>query len=113
MIRKRFPRARRMRIIAWTAVAIAWATAIVARTLGVGAADATEAASPSIAPPAAVTSPSVGESSVPVPNLPEDGLVVLRYTPGPKPEPEVRRVVVTQQAPAVSVPATTKTSSGS
>lgn len=96
-------------------MAIAWATTIVARTLGAGAAtDLTEVAPPVLPPPAAVAAPVEADAAPPAPTLPDGGLFVLRYTPAPKPEPEVHRVVVTQQAPATAATApTTKTSSGS
>ena len=107
MIRKRFPWARRNRIAAWTAFGLAWTTALVARTVGAPAAVVPETAE---APP---PGPSLTMATVPEP--PEDGLVILRYTPAERPEPEVRRVVVTQQAPAPTVThaPTTQRSSGS
>lgn len=126
-MRDRFPRDRRLRIAAWTAMAIAWSTAVIARTLGAPA-PVSEAAT--AAPPEAIPTPmttgTVGApttTGAPVPTLPEDGLVVLRYTPIDKPTAEIRRVVVTRPASggtatasggaAAPPPPTTTTSSGS
>ena len=116
MIRKRFPPARRWRIAAWTTVAVTWVTAIVARTLGTPvAAPAVEAIPPP--PPAPTATTVTATTPAPLPEMPEDGLVVLRYTAVPPPPPEVRRVVVSSPAPgpaATAAPApTTKVSSGS
>lgn len=106
MIRKRFPSERRRRILGWTSVAIAWATALVAR--GIAAPDAGAAAPP---PPIEPTAATTTTTAVTLPTLPADGLVVLRYTPAPTPPPEVRHVVVRRAAPAA--PAPVVTSSGS
>ena len=113
MIRKRFPWARRGRVAAWTAFSLAWTTALVARTVGAPAVTSPEAATPPPAAPIASVAPAARPATVPEP--PEDGLVILRYTPAPRPEPEVQRVVVTQQAPSRSVTRapTTHQSSGS
>ncbi len=107
-------------------MAIAWSTAIVARMFG---APASQAAEPEAAPattlPAPVTTEAPAETTVPpVPTMPEDGLVVLRYTPVEKPKAEIRRVVVTRPGSggtttassggaAAPPPPTTTTSSGS
>lgn len=116
MIRKRFPKERLRRIAAWTAMALAWGTAVVARTVGAPAAATPEVAD--VAAPAAPTATAVPTTTLaPVPDMPEDGLVVLRFTPAERPEPEVRRIVVSQPAAggggAASPPPTTKASSGS
>jgi hypothetical protein len=114
LIRKRFPWARRNRIAAWTAFGLAWTTALVARTVGAPAAVVPETAeAPPPGPSVESVAPTATMATVPEP--PEDGLVILRYTPAERPEPEVRRVVVTQQAPAPTVThaPTTQRSSGS
>ena len=100
MIRKRFPWARRGRIAAWTAFVLTWTTALIARTVGAPAVAAPEA--PAVPPAEPVESVAPSSTTAAVPDAPEDGLVILRYTPAERPEPEVRRVVVTQQAPARS-----------
>ncbi len=114
MIRKRFPQQRRRRIAVWTAVAVTWATAIVARALGAPSAQPVDMIAVPEPPGPAPRAPVVPPSEMPV--LPEDGLVILRFTPAPQAEPDVRRVVVTQSAPATSPAApapTTKRSGGS
>ena len=110
MIRKRFPAERRRRIIGWTTLAVAWVTALVAR----GAATPV-APSEQVSPEPVVVQPQVIATPAPLPTLPAEGLVVLHYTPVPKPEAEVRRVVVTRTvaAPASSAQPTTVSSSGS
>lgn len=110
MIRKRFPTERRRRIVGWTTLAIAWVTALVAR----GAA-APAAPSEQVAPEPTIVSPELLATPAPLPTLPAEGLVVLHYTPVPKPEAEVRRVVVTRTVAAPASPArpTTVSSSGS
>ena len=113
MIRKRFPWPRRGRITVWTAFVLAWASALIARSAGGPAATVPE--------PVTVVDLSPLETfrhedrMATIPEAPEDGLVILHYTPAERPEPEVRRVVVTQQAPARSAPQapTTQRSSGS
>ncbi len=115
-MRKRFPKARRRRITAWTAFAVTWATAIVARSIGgpAGVAGAETATIPSPEPEQAVV-PATTTPPATLPELPADGLVVVRYTPVERPQPEVRRVVVATPAPSPpAAPApTTQRSSGS
>ncbi len=116
MIRKRFPKDRRRRIAAWTAVAIAWSTAIVARTVGAPAAAVQPNAPEAITPPPSPGTTIPTTTLAPVPDMPQDGLVVLRYTPAPQPAPEVRRVIVSSPAAGGNVTAsapTRKASSGS
>lgn len=117
MIRKRFPKERLRRIAAWTAMALAWGTAIVARTVGSPAAVAAPEVADSDNPVALTTVAVTTTTMAPVPEMPADGLVVLRFTPAQRPEPVVRRVVVTQPAAGggggSTAPATTKASSGS
>lgn len=91
-------------ISAWTAAAVAWGTAAVA------------VANPP-QPPVTKAEP-VPEPAVPievtttvrpaVPTIPSTGLVIVRYTPVPIPEPETiseRRVVSTPGAGTPSAPA--------
>jgi hypothetical protein len=106
-------------------MAIAWSTAMLARTLGAPASEAAEAvtAPPATVPPPTTAAPPTTTTAAPVPTMPEDGLVVLRYTPVEKPQPEIRRVVVTRPGSgstatasagaAAPPPPTTTTSSGS
>lgn len=107
MIRKRFPAHRVRRLVAWTSLAIAWSTALVAR--GLTTPEPTATAQPAPPPPPAPTATTVPSS---MPTMPADGLVVLHYTPVEKPAPEVRRVVVTRTV-AAPAPAPVATSSGS
>lgn len=115
MIRKRFPKERRWRVVAWTGLAVAWGTTLIARTVGAPAAEPAEPVAVSPPPPPTTSAPAQVTASVP--EMPDDGLVILRFTPGPEPEPVVERIVVSR--PAVSsgtatAPApTTKQSSGS
>jgi hypothetical protein len=108
VIRKRFPATRVRRLMAWTGVTVACGTAVVARTVGAPVAEEPVADLPE---PEPLTSEATIDAHVAVPTLPDDGLVVLRYTPAARPQPEVRRVVVSTPA-AASAP-THKTSSGS
>jgi len=91
-------------ITAWTGATVAWGTAVVsvaAANPDVQAED--EATAPVVAP---VTETVLA----PVPDMPDSGLIVVRYTPVERPEAEVivqRRVVTV----ASSSPAPTKTKS--
>jgi hypothetical protein len=96
-------------ITAWTGAAVAWGTAVVS----------VAAANPDTAVEEPVPEPVVAAPTTtvlaPVPNMPDSGLIVVRYTPVARPEPVViieRRVV---QVASPSQPQTkTKTkSSGS
>jgi hypothetical protein len=107
MIRKRFPAHRVRRLVAWTSLAIAWSTALVARGLATPEPTATAQLPPP--PPTAPAAPTVPSS---MPAMPAGGLVVLHYTPVDKPAPEVRRVVVTRTVTAPA-PAPVASSSGS
>lgn len=106
MIRKRFPFDRSLRIVGWTTVTIAWIIAVVARTVG---GPPPQAEPLPVAPAAQRTAPSPLAG---VPAMPETGLVVLRSTSRPAPEPEVRTVVVTPPAGS-AISATATRSSGS
>ena len=109
MIRKRFPASRVRRLLGWTSLALAWSTAFVARGLAAPPASTAESAPPPATLPATAT-----EVTSTLPSMPEGGLVILRYTPAPKPAAEVRRVVVTRAPAATAVsPAPVATSSGS
>jgi hypothetical protein len=102
MIRKRFPGVRIARILGWTAVVTAWAT------VGIRVAATEDAPPPSpVEPPAEARQQT--EASLPA--MPEGGLVVIRYTPDPEPEPRVVTRVVTQRVVVQSAP--NPTSSGS
>jgi hypothetical protein len=95
MFRRLFP-IRWAKIAAWTGAALAWGTTAIA------AASNTSSTAPAdeLTLPLAVESPTTTSSTTatvaPVPDLPERGLVVLRYTPVPPPPPQVvtRTVVV-------------------
>lgn len=114
----RLPLPRIAGIAAWSAGAIAWATtAVVLANSG----DGVEEMQPIADDPAPIASASVTTTLAPVPVMPEGGLVVLRYTPVARPEPErvVRTVVVAAPGsgqtsqPAQATQTTRTTSSGS
>ena len=94
----RFDGARRGRIAVWTGAALAWGTAVtLAGQEPVQAeADATEIP-PSVTADSAVLNP--------LPALPDDGLVIIRYQPSVTVAPEVRTVYVQQATPAAARPA--------
>lgn len=90
MLRRLFP-SRWARIVAWTGAAVAWGTSVVT----VQAAIDEQAAEPQPDPD---PTPEVVEVPAPVaavPNPPEEGLVVIRYSPVPPPPPEVITQTVT------------------
>ena len=84
-MKRLFP-SRWARIVAWTGAAVAWGTSIVA-VQAAAEQGATEE-------PASIPSeePEVQEIPAPlaaVPDSPEQGLVIIRYTPVPPPPPEI------------------------
>ena len=94
-------------ITAWTGAAVAWGTAVVSVAAANPGAQAEEEA------PAPAVAPVTETVLAPVPDMPDSGLIVVRYTPVERPEPEVivKRRVVTVASPSQ---APTKTqSSGS
>ena len=95
MIRKRFLPLRGARILAWTAVALAWGAATLGRAV---VPDGEQDPAPVDAP---VEVPAAIPTRV-LPAAPDEGLIVLRYAPAPEPEPVVVQRVVTRQAPAPS-----------
>jgi hypothetical protein len=83
MFKRLFP-SRWARILAWTGAALAWGTT----AIGVQAANAPANENVDTDP----LPPQVEEVTTPtaaVPNQPEKGLVVIRYTPVPPPPPQV------------------------
>lgn len=114
MAPRRLPISRLTGIAAWTAASVAWGTAIVAA--------ANVQPVPLVAEPDAVgssdspTTTMHPEQLAALPTMPENGLVVVRFTPTELPAPKVtiRRVAT---SPATSTPApapaTRETSSGS
>ena len=91
-------------ITAWTGAAVAWGTAVVSVA---AASPDTETETPVSAP---AVSPVVETVLSAVPAMPESGLIVVRYTPVERPEPEVivQRRVVTVASP--QAPTKTKSS---
>lgn len=92
MLRRLFP-GRWARIVAWTGAAVAWGTSIVAVQ-----AAAEQTATDEPVPPTPSEEPEVQEISAPlaaIPDAPEQGLVIIRYTPVPPPPPEVITRTVT------------------
>lgn len=91
MLKRLFP-SRWARIVAWTGAAVAWGTSVVAVQ---AATEQTNTAEPA---PVAEPAPEVQEVAEPVaavPEQPEKGLVVIRYTPVPPPPPEIITRTVT------------------
>ncbi|MEZ5175413.1 MAG: hypothetical protein R2823_04325 [Acidimicrobiia bacterium] len=96
-------------ITAWSAAAVAWGTAAVAFVAA--SAPATPSANtlvpPSpLAPARASLTDTVTDPSGPLPTLPDTGLVIVRYKPIDRPEPEVlvERRVVAMTTPSVRAP---------
>ena len=113
MFKRLFP-LRWARIAAWTGAALAWGTTAIA------VASSTSPSVPAEPPalPLALEPPTTTSTTTtlaPVPELPQRGLVVVRYTPVPPPPPKVvtRTVVVagssggggSSAAPAAPAPA--------
>lgn len=90
MLKRLFP-SRWARIVAWTAAAVAWGTSI----LTVQAARQPAAAESDPVPQPEPEVQEVPEQVAAVPEVPEEGLVVIRYTPVPPPPPEVITRTVT------------------
>jgi hypothetical protein len=85
----RFTPARRRSILAWTAAALAWGTAVTTGRLEPirASAEGSTPTSPAVEEPAPVVATAV-------PNPPQKGLVILRYTPSERQAPEVQTVYV-------------------
>ena len=91
MLSRLFP-SRWARIVAWTGAAVAWGTAVIAVQAAAQQGTSTESV------PATEPEPEVEQIVQPVaavPAPPEDGLVIIRYTPVPPPPPEVITRTVT------------------
>ncbi len=120
MLKRLFPM-RWAKIAAWTGAALAWGTTAIAVASNASASTPVEqpALPQPIDPP--TTTSATTTTVAPMPELPERGLVVVRYTPVPPPPPQVvtRTVVVagssgggggssasaaTAPAPAVAAP---------
>jgi hypothetical protein len=92
-------------ITAWTGAAVAWGTAVVS----------VAAANPDVQTeeeaPAPIVVPVTETVLAHVPDMPDSGLIVVRYTPVERPEPEViiQRRVVTVASPS-QAPTKTKSS---
>ena len=91
MFKRLFP-SRWARIIAWTGAAVAWGTSVVSVQ---AASQQTESAPTDTAPPVEPEVEQVPEPLAVVPTAPEEGLVVIRYTPVPPPPPEIVTRTVT------------------
>lgn len=104
MAPQRLPVPRIAGIVAWTAASVAWGTALVATANAVPEAEViAEGSGPD---PIVVVEPDEQVALAPIPEMPESGLVVLRYTPSKKPEAQVvvRRVVVSSPSGGGSAP---------
>lgn len=101
-------------IAAWSAAAVAWGTVgVAAASYGSvpGAVDAVEFVPVPVVDTASDPVPMAAQSSLPT--MPERGLVVLRYTPVDRPEPERITRTVTVSEPARAAAPTRTKSSGS
>lgn len=85
----RFAPARRRSILAWTGAALAWGTAVTTGRLEPirAAGEPSTPTSSTVVVPAPVIATEV-------PNPPQKGLVILRYTPSESQAPEVQTVYV-------------------
>jgi len=103
----RLTTARIAGVAAWTAATVTWGTAAIAITQ----VDTTADAAPEDNPTASASTTAIATPSIP--DMPERGLVIVRYTPIAKPEAEViiEQRVITTPRPAGTQPTTT--SSGS
>ena len=106
MFRQRFKGLRSVRIVSWTAVAIGWVTAVIARVAIAGPQAPLADPTPPQLAPQTVFVPATQTATTPT--LPDRGLVVIRHTPTAQPAPVaptpvVRRVVIQQTAPAPAV----------
>jgi hypothetical protein len=79
---RRLSIARVASVAAWTAASVSWGTAAVAIATRPAEAAATEE-------PVVLALPDMTPTTTSVPDLPESGLVVLRYTPVDRPKPRV------------------------
>ena len=125
MILKRLFPTRWAKILAWTGASLAWGTTLIAVAANAAATDVAEQAEAPVAIDPPTTTVAVTTTTAPMPDMPERGLVVVRYTPVPPPPPQVvtRTVVVagpsggggstataTAAAPAPAVSAPVKSS---
>lgn len=90
MLKRLFP-SRWARIIAWTGAAVAWGTSVV--TVQAAMEDAAVESQPASEPEPEVIEVPAPVAVIPAP--PEEGLVVIRYSPVPPPPPEVITRTVT------------------
>ncbi len=118
MILKRLIPARWAKILAWTGASLAWGTTLIAVTANAAATDVAEQPDAPVAIDPPMTTSVSTTTTAPMPDMPDRGLVVVRYTPAPPPPPRVvtRTVVVagssggggsaaaTLPAPVVSAP---------
>ncbi|MGB5655002.1 MAG: hypothetical protein WBN35_00130, partial [Acidimicrobiia bacterium] len=88
MIRRLFP-LRWAKIAAWTGAALAWGTAAIAVASSTNAAGPAEEPALPLAFEPPTTTSTTTTTLAPMPELPERGLVVVRYTPVPPPPPQV------------------------
>lgn len=101
-------------IAAWSAAAIAWGTvgvAVASHGSVVGAVDTGDFVPVPTADTALDPVPMAAQSSLPT--MPERGLVVLRYTPVARPEPDRVVQTITVSEPAGAAAPTRTESSGS
>jgi hypothetical protein len=97
MILKRLFPTRWAKILAWTGASLAWGTTLIAVAANAAATDTAEQPVTPVAIDAPTTTTVVTTTTTaPMPDMPERGLVVVRYTPVPPPPPQVvtRTVVV-------------------
>jgi len=119
ILKRLFP-TRWAKILAWTGASLAWGTTLIAMGTNAAATDVVEQPQPALAIDPPTTTIVSTTATAPMPDMPDRGLVVVRYTPVPPPPPQVvtRTVVVAgssggggggsaaaaSPAPAVSAP---------
>lgn len=96
MILKRLFPTRWAKILAWTGASLAWGTTLIAVAANAAATDGAETPEVPVAIEPPTTTVATTTTTAPMPDMPERGLVVVRYTPVPPPPPQVvtRTVVV-------------------
>ena len=107
MMRQRYSSQRVARILGWTTVAVTWGATVIARGLGAPAAGDAVPQEPSLEPALVAAASS---TSLTFPDEPDGGLVIIRGTAIPNPEPVtvVRRVVVAQASQSAPITITTE-----
>lgn len=95
---KRLLPGRWARILGWAFAGVTWGTTAVAVAAGAGGTDAPATTLPAPIEPAVVPAPEAATTAT-IPDQPAAGLVVIRFTPAPKPEAQIITRTVTVASP--------------